>query len=188
MTASPCTVRDEACAGGGVPRRRAAWRRLAAAVAALAAVCGAAGPLPARGEGDAFELARAAYDAKAYAQARQALVPLAENGDARAQHLLGLMYEKGRGVEKDFATAARWYARAARAGYAPSEYRLAVGYLCGLGGLEKDSAQALALLRRSAEGGYDKARRVLAEVEAHGGEQALRSAKVALSCWAFSLK
>ncbi len=140
------------------------------------------------GNGGDFERALVAYEAKDYARAHEALVPLAEKGDPRAQHLLGLLYEKGRGVEKDFTTAVHWYRRASQFGYAPSEYRLSVAYLCGLGGLPKDKAQALEWLRRSANGGYDKARRVLAEIEANGGERALRGPKVTLSCWAFSLR
>jgi TPR repeat protein len=139
-------------------------------------------PLAALGNGDPFDLARAAYEEKNYAAARAALEPLAEGGDARAQHLLGLMYEKGRGVGKDFVAAARWYTLAARRGYAPSEYRLAIAYLCGLGGLEKDTARALDLLRRAAEGGYEKAQRVLAKLDAEGGVARLQDGRVAMYC------
>lgn len=167
---------------GPRPAGRAAWPLLALAAAVLL-------PLAALGNAaDDFEQARAMYDARDYVRARAALQPLAEQGDARAQHLLGLLYEKGRGVEKDFTTAVRWYQRASHSGHAPSQYRLAVGYLCGLGGLSEDKAQALAWLRRSAAGGYDKARKVLAEIEANGDEGVLHHIKVRLACWHFSLK
>jgi uncharacterized protein len=42
----------------------------------------------------------------------------AEQGDADAQHRLGLMYANGRGVAKDYEKAAEWYLKAALQGYA----------------------------------------------------------------------
>lgn len=173
-------AKEQGCANthpaAGGPLRRGGWSALwfAAALFLPLAACG----------GD-FEQAQAAYDARDYARAREALAPLADAGDPRAQHLLGLLYEKGRGVEKDFTTAVHWYQRASQLGHAPSQYRLAVGYLCGLGGLPEDKAQALAWLRRSARGGYDKAKKVLATIESNGGEGVLYDVRVALTCWAF---
>ena len=43
----------------------------------------------------------------------------AEQGDARAQASLGLMYEEGRGVVRDDGEAVRWYRLAAGAGLCP---------------------------------------------------------------------
>jgi len=40
----------------------------------------------------------------------------ASKGDAKAQVLLGMAYEFGRGVAQDFAAAAHWYEKAADAG------------------------------------------------------------------------
>lgn len=46
----------------------------------------------------------------------QATVRAAERGNARAQAILGFMYEYGRGLPQDFILAAKWYSRAAEQG------------------------------------------------------------------------
>ena len=50
-----------------------------------------------------YEAGSAAYDAGDYDKARRIWQPLAEKGDVRAQRGMGKLYEKGRGVERDFA-------------------------------------------------------------------------------------
>ena len=50
-----------------------------------------------------------AFEAGDYATALQEWRPLAEQGDADAQYFLGVMYEKGNGVPKDYAEAVKWY-------------------------------------------------------------------------------
>jgi TPR repeat protein len=42
--------------------------------------------------------------------------PLAEHGDVNAQYNLGVMYDFGKGVPQDFATARQWYEKARCAG------------------------------------------------------------------------
>ena len=69
----------------------------------------------------------AAYEAKDYATALTELQALAEQGDAKAQAYLGLMYAFGNGVPLDYAQALKWY-------------RLAVVMVCGSAG--SDSARA----------------------------------------------
>ena len=44
------------------------------------------------------------------------LTSSAKNGDPEAQYNLGLLYEEGRGVEKDFGKALIWYHQAAKQG------------------------------------------------------------------------
>jgi TPR repeat protein len=39
---------------------------------------------------------------------------LAEQGDAKAQNELGIMYEKGKGVAKDYTEAWKWYSLAVK--------------------------------------------------------------------------
>ncbi len=58
---------------------------------------------------------------------------LAKQGDARAQYALGVMYEFGQGVEHSYATAARWYEKAATKGYAMARNNLAMLFEDGLG-------------------------------------------------------
>jgi len=58
----------------------------------------------------------AAYQAKNYALALQELQPLAEQGDMRAQRVLGVMYRFGQGVAQDDRVAVTWYRKAAEQG------------------------------------------------------------------------
>ena len=48
----------------------------------------------------------------------------AEQGDAEAQFNLGFCYEDGRGVEKDYSHAVKWYRKAAEQNYAPAQLNL----------------------------------------------------------------
>lgn len=59
--------------------------------------------------------------------------PIAEQGDARAQFHLGLMYNNGRGVQKDDKTAAKWHQQAAEQGNADSQNHLGVMHRMGHG-------------------------------------------------------
>ena len=58
-----------------------------------------------------FDLGLAAYERQDYATAYRQWRPLADQGNASAQHNLGLMYERGQGVRQDYAAAVSWYAR-----------------------------------------------------------------------------
>ena len=83
----------------------------------------------------------AAYMKGDYATALPLLWPLAEHGDARAQHWLGLMYEQGRGLPQDFAEAASWHRKAAEQGVADAQFNL--GLMCETGqGVPQDVVQA----------------------------------------------
>jgi hypothetical protein len=112
--------------------------------------------------GTNYEAGSAAYDAGDYDKALHIWKPLAEKGDVRAQRGMGKMYEKGRGVDRDFATALKWYRPAAEKGDAESQYRLSVGYGYGMG-IEKDEAKAMEWLRKAAENGQKRAQRSLAK-------------------------
>ena len=58
---------------------------------------------------DKFKDAVKAYDAGNYTQAIKLFKPLALNGDAYAQHNLGVMYNDGQGVKQDYVEAVKWY-------------------------------------------------------------------------------
>lgn len=60
----------------------------------------------------------AAFKRGDYAAALREFRPLAERGDAGAQHNLGVMYTHGHGVPKDDREAVKWYRRAAKQGNA----------------------------------------------------------------------
>ncbi len=55
-----------------------------------------------------------------YATALREWLPLAEQGHAQAQHQLGYMYLRGRGVARDDIQAHMWWSLAASQGYKAS--------------------------------------------------------------------
>ena len=57
----------------------------------------------------------------------------AEQGDAEAQSVLGLMYSLGLGVPQDSQEAVKWYRRAAEQGYAGAQSNLGWMYEKGQG-------------------------------------------------------
>ena len=59
------------------------------------------------------EDAQAAFEKGDYATALGMFRPLAAEGDALAQGILGIMYEYGKGVEQDYTEAATWHRLAA---------------------------------------------------------------------------
>lgn len=54
-----------------------------------------------------------AYRKGDYVAALQAWQPLATKGNPDAQNNLGVLYEKGQGVERNFVESVNWYRRAA---------------------------------------------------------------------------
>ena len=63
-----------------------------------------------------FEDGVAAYAQEDYATALRLWLPLADQGNAKAQRNLGIMYQRGRGVPQDYAQAQKWFTLAAVAG------------------------------------------------------------------------
>ena len=57
----------------------------------------------------------------------------AEQGNALAQYLLGVMYYDGQGVRKDYVEAVKWYRKAAEQGVAKAQYNFGVIYANGEG-------------------------------------------------------
>ena len=82
--------------------------------------------------------------------------PLAEEGDARAQYYLGLMYARGEGLPEDNHQAAQWFRKSAEQGNPQSQYHL--GMLCANGkGVPEDDRQAVHWLSESARQGDARA-------------------------------
>ena len=52
----------------------------------------------------------------------------AEQGDARGQNNLGVMYDTGQGLREDDEEAVRWYRRAAEQGNPRAQYNLGLMY------------------------------------------------------------
>ncbi len=83
----------------------------------------------------------AAYHRGDYAAALREFRPLAEQGNAKAQYNLGLMYYNGEGVPQDYAEAVKWYRKAAEQGYAKAQNNLGLMYVGSLG-VPQDYVQA----------------------------------------------
>ncbi len=98
----------------------------------------------------------AAYERGDYITALNEFAPLAEQGNAGAQTMLGIMYLRGQGVAPDLALAARWLRASAAQGNAQAQYRLAMMHLAG-DGVVQDLVAAAALLRAAAEQGLAQA-------------------------------
>jgi TPR repeat protein len=84
-------------------------------------------------QADGLRLATAAYSSGNYVRAVNAVSPLALRGNARAQALLGFMYENGFGVPQAYDAAADLYHRAAVQGDAFAQNRLGLMYDKGHG-------------------------------------------------------
>ena len=74
-----------------------------------------------------------AYNTGDYATALTEFQALAEQGSARSQTFLGLMYKKGNGVLQDYAEALKWYRLAAQQGDTNAQHNLGVAYAKGEG-------------------------------------------------------
>ena len=106
-----------------------------------------------------LEVGMAAHDRGDYESAFRLWQPLAEQGDADAQTLLGIMYSEGRGVPQDDAAAAKWYRLAAEQDYASAQRNLGVMYYNGQG-VPQDYIQAHIWFNLAASEGDDKSREV----------------------------
>ncbi|WP_170827068.1 tetratricopeptide repeat protein [Magnetovibrio blakemorei] len=75
----------------------------------------------------------AAYEAGDYVRAKAIFLSLSEKGHAKAENMIGLMYSKVKGFEKDRVQACDWYERAAERGYVSAQLNLSICYFQGSG-------------------------------------------------------
>ena len=94
----------------------------------------------------------AAYNRSDSATAWRLLRPLAEQGDARAQALVGNMYARSLGVTYDGTEAVRWWRKAAEQGEASAQEELGTAYFFG-DGVQRDHSEAAKWFRKAAEHG-----------------------------------
>ncbi len=144
-------VRDK-----GVRRRmRGALFASAVLLVAGSAVGQAPGDVHASGESDAGN-ASVAVSKRERGQALQRYVTEAKAGDADAQHALGVAYETGQGVGRNYGEALGWYLQAAEQGHA--EAQTSAGSLHGRGlGVPQDHAKAAEYYRLAADQGHGPA-------------------------------
>jgi hypothetical protein len=107
--------------------------------------------------GSPAEAAYAAYDKGNYKSALRGLLPMAEQGDTRAQTTLGLLYYRGsKEIPRDEAQALKWFRSAAERGDAVAQFNLGVMYSEGQG-VPQDHAKAAKFYRLSADQGNPQA-------------------------------
>ena len=110
------------------------------------------GLLPSNAAAEGIDAAMEAFDAGDYTTARSEALPLAEDGDADAQAMIGFLYATGRGFAQDYVEAARWYRLAAEQGNADAQSRTGFFQYTGQG-VPQDYEEALRWYRLAAEQG-----------------------------------
>ncbi len=116
----------------------------------------------------AFDTAQDAYQKGDYEAALRLARPLADEGDARAQSLLGLVHYRGRGsVPQDLEEAARWFRKAGDQGDATAQFYLGLMYAEGRG-VPQNYAEGARWYRLAAERGDAPAQYNLALILAKG--------------------
>ena len=87
-------------------------------------------------QADLFDDAAAAYGRADYAEALKWYRLAAEQGDAKAQYNLALMYDDGHGTPQDYAETIKWYRLSAEQGHAMALNNLGLMYDNGHGVLQ----------------------------------------------------
>ena len=82
---------------------------------------------------DSLSEANRVYDTGDYEKAAKLYNPLAKEGNAEAQYVLGMMYRAGRGVSQDYNEARKWYQMAAEQGHPIAQFYLGWIYAKGRG-------------------------------------------------------
>jgi TPR repeat protein len=108
----------------------------------------------------ALSTSLAAQDASAGLD--QAVLAKAKAGDASAELAIGIEYQKGDLVPRDFVQAAEWFRKASDQGNAHAQFKLGTLYQQRESGLMQDDAQADQWLRKAADQGLAEAQNALA--------------------------
>ena len=99
---------------------------------------------------DDFQDGWSSYVKKDFKTAHKLWLPLAKEGNARAQFFMGYMYDLGFGVKEDDQEAVKWYRLAAEQGVAQAQCNLGMMYDFGYG-VQKDNKEAFKWYRLAAE-------------------------------------
>jgi len=99
-----------------------------------------------------FDEGLAAYKKKDYATALKEWEPLASQGNAVAQTVIGVMYDLGQGAPQDYKEAVKWYRLAADQGNANAQNSLGMKYVNGQG-VPQDYKEAVKWYRLAADQG-----------------------------------
>lgn len=115
-----------------------------------------------------FETACNAIKSKDYKTAHKHLRKLDKSDHGRGQTVLGLLYEKGVGVEKDLSKALSYYQKGAAKGIPEAESQLGHLLLKMEGAVATDSKDALYWIERAAEHGVEEAQLTLGKLYTEG--------------------
>jgi TPR repeat protein len=126
-----------------------------------------AGPGCAASTADTLAAARAAYERHDFKTEAKLLRPLAEQGNATAQTLLGFMYGHGQGLPENAAEALKWYRKAAEQGDVGAQSNLGLLYEQGRG-TPQDFDEAIKWFRKAADQGLAFAQNNLGAMYARG--------------------
>jgi TPR repeat protein len=97
-----------------------------------------------------------------YSIAASELDVFAQKGDAGSQNRLAGLYEHGKGVKVNMASAVNWYRKAALQGMAEAQFNL--GRLLAYGDIERNLDEAVYWLQRAVKSGHEEASLLLAKV------------------------
>ena len=92
------------------------------------------------------------------------MIMTAKLGDAIAQYNLGLMYEQGKGVPKDYKEAVKWFTKAAEQGLADAQSMVGVCHADGLG-VAKNPIEGYAWYNIAIANGDEDAEEWIKEIE-----------------------
>ena len=95
-----------------------------------------------------------AYRNKNYQGALNEMLPLAKSGNARAQNVMGLLYQGGHGVPQDHAESLRWLLLSAEQNEPTAFNNLGLVYSKGLG-VKQDHVEAVKWYTRAADAGSE---------------------------------
>ena len=87
-------------------------------------------------------------------------IPLARQGNSLAQNNLGVMYERGHGVSKDYKTAKIWFDRAAQQDLSEAQINLGLLYYSG-SGVTQDFGRAFVLFSAAVDDDLPEASHML---------------------------
>jgi TPR repeat protein len=95
---------------------------------------------------DALKDGQDAWDAGHFAKSMELLLPLAKEGNPKAQYRVGVMHAGGQAVSQNQAEAIKWWLLSAAQGNADAQFALgkeyAIGGFGGGGGIERDAPEA----------------------------------------------
>lgn len=108
-----------------------------------------------------------AYETNDYATSLIELEPLADQGHAEAQFVLGQMYRYGKGLPVDGAEALNWYSKSAEQGFVDAQYELGQIFRRGEG-VSQDLPQSIHWYRMATGQGHSGAQFSLGSMYGQG--------------------